>query len=341
MERIRLESDDEIPEWGYLPAEQYLIRHWNPAPSPESPDQQRERLLDEFLALDEIPEELDPTRFGTRSFEHDPQARIPTEEEIASILRPWRSDLMRLRAWKLWKQGADDDQPVLIRTYYDPNDDKRVEHWKTIGDYWAEQTYWSFLDDSKLFDFGGSTVVDWRRVLHVLPELCNPVDRYSRRISPQWLCGFWTRFKEGLDTVKRAYPTRWRNDLNLLLTENDAAISLLYFLSTSQMLIADRESFQTDRFLLVLLDAKQNVTLQCRIEITEDRLDCLSTEWGLREHPMEFEDEVSIGPGYLVDSEPGKELYQWTKQDLEGDPASDVQRVSAVISHMDVNQSQI
>jgi hypothetical protein len=107
------------------------------------------------------------------------------------------------------------------------------------------------------------------------------------------------------------------------------------------MLIADRETFQTDRFLLVLLDAKQNVTLQCRIEITEDRLDCLSTEWGLREHPMEFEDEVTIGSAYLVDGELGKDLYQWTKQDLEVDPATDVHRVSDSVSHMDVDLSQI
>ncbi|CEN62745.1 hypothetical protein ASPCAL09376 [Aspergillus calidoustus] len=334
MEPIRLGLGDEIPGWGYLPAEQYLIRHWNPA-SPESPDQQRESLIQEFLSLDEIPKELDATRFGTRPFNQDPQARTPTKEEIATILRPWRSDMMRVRAWKLWKQGADYGHPVLLRTYYDPNHDDRVECWTPLGEYWAGQTYWSFLDDRRLFDFEGNNL-DWKRVFHVLPEISKLDTRYSRLRNMDLYPEFRTNFKDSLDTVKRAYPTQWRNNLNLLLTENDAAISLLYFLSTTQMLIADRKSFQTDQFLLVLLDAKQNVTMQCRIEITEERLDCLSTEWGLRELPMELEDQVTIGPEYLVDGEQGKVLYQWTKQDLEGDPASDVEGATTGASHIDI-----
>ncbi|KAJ0415248.1 hypothetical protein BJY00DRAFT_318009 [Aspergillus carlsbadensis] len=334
MDPVRLGFGDEIPGWGYLPAEQYLIGHWNPA-SPESPDGQRERLIQEFLNLDEIPEELDPTRFGSRPFKKDPQARTPTEDEIARILRPWRSEMMRVRAWKLWKEGADDDQPVLLRTYYDPDYDQRVKNWANIGEYWKEQAYWSFLDDAQLFDFEGRNV-DWRRVFLVLPELSKLDTRYSRVRNMDLYPEFRLDFKDGLDDVKRGYATRWRKDRNLLLTENYGAISLLYFVSTTQMLIADREAFETDKFLLIFLDARQNVTMQCRIESTEERLDCLATEWALRKDPMELGDEVTIGPGYRVDGEQGKELYQWTEEDLEGDPASDVERVADGVSHMDV-----
>ncbi|KAL2809929.1 hypothetical protein BJX63DRAFT_331800 [Aspergillus granulosus] len=54
-----------LPCWGRLPVEQYLIRHWDHVSS-EPVNQQRLRLIHEYIHLDEIPKEWDPTEFGER-----------------------------------------------------------------------------------------------------------------------------------------------------------------------------------------------------------------------------------------------------------------------------------
>ncbi|KAL2812601.1 hypothetical protein BJX63DRAFT_443392 [Aspergillus granulosus] len=283
---------DSIPEWGQLPAEQYLIRHWDPT-SPESTDQQRE---------------LDPMAFGSKPWN---RGQIPTEKEIANILRLWRSDQMRRRAWILWRAGGDDNQPVLLP----------LKSWATLGDYYSEGSDWSISDDPQLLNFN-STDSEWPHVFYILPELSKPGNSYSRVRD-------WERF---------TYPTTWRSDPNLLITKNYAVICLLYIISTTQVLVADKETFQTNQLLLVPLDAKQNITMQGHIDITEERLDQLSADWGQREHMIEVCEEGTIGEGYLVNGEPGRELYQWTKQDLEDDPPPtfDVSRVADGVSRMDV-----
>ncbi|KAL4747542.1 hypothetical protein BDW72DRAFT_209493 [Aspergillus terricola var. indicus] len=291
---MSLSPQDEVPAWGQLPAEQYLIRHWDSA-SPESPGQQRTHLIKDFLNLDQMPEELDPTWLGNRPWERSPQTRTPTKEEIVTILRPWRSDRLRITAWKLWKEGADDDQPVLLRTYYDAGDDDRVKGWATLSEYYQE-------------------VSQWAQVFNILPELSKIGERYSRCVNSQWIGPFLTDFKDGLDAVKRQFPT-WRRNFDLLVTENPRQAPC--YIS---------ETFKTDKLLLVFLDAKQNITMQGRIEITEERFDQLSVDWGLRKHPDDVCDEGTIGEGYLVNGEAGKQLYQWTEQDLQGDPVSDVAR---------------
>ncbi|KAL2816083.1 hypothetical protein BJX63DRAFT_441799 [Aspergillus granulosus] len=217
---------------------------------------------------------------------------------------------------------GDDNQPVLLRTYYDPSDDERVKNWATLSDYYSEGSDWSILDDPQLFSFN-STDSEWLRVFFILPELPKTA----------------TDFRDGLDYVKQDYHTTWRNDPNLLITRNYGAISLLYVISTTQVLVADKETFQTDQLRLVLLDAKQNITMQGRIDIAAERLDQLRVDWGQREHPTEVCEEGTIGERYLVNGEPGRELYQWTKQDLEDDPTSGVSRVADGVSHKDIKIS--
>ncbi|THC97636.1 hypothetical protein EYZ11_002862 [Aspergillus tanneri] len=77
------EVDDYPPPWGTIIIEQYLIRNWSYS-SPKEPNQQRQRLIQEFLEMEDVPE--------TWEFFKDPPPRLPTEEEINVILRPWRSD---------------------------------------------------------------------------------------------------------------------------------------------------------------------------------------------------------------------------------------------------------
>ncbi|CEN60231.1 hypothetical protein ASPCAL02672 [Aspergillus calidoustus] len=323
-------SSDELPRWGQLPTEQYLIRHWDPS-SPESADQQRARLIKEFLRLDPIPRDIWFTEYETAPADGGP--RIPTEEEIANILRPWRSDLMRYRAWKLWQKGHDKENPVIIRTYYDPDDDERVESWANLSEEYEDVSHWSILDDPELFNFEGS---DWRQVFYILPELSKLADGYARHRNWALHNEHQANFKKELNEVKRKYPTRWRSDLNLLVTENVETRPLLHYNSTTQVLIADKEAFQTDQFLLVLLDAKQNITMQARIDISEERLTLCSLDWFRRYTPTEMDEPGTIGEAFFVDGEPGKELYQWTKQYLEDDPISDVSGVTNDVSRSDV-----
>lgn len=65
--------------------------------------------------MDEIPREWDPVNYGA------PPPRMPTVEEIDLILRPWRSDELRKKAWQMLESGA--LAPIFLRTHYDPKDD--------------------------------------------------------------------------------------------------------------------------------------------------------------------------------------------------------------------------
>jgi hypothetical protein len=67
------------------------------------------------MQLDSIPKEWDPAEHGMYP-ERQP-TRFPTEDEIDTILRPWRSDDMRRRAWQIWC-GANSEASVMLRTYY-------------------------------------------------------------------------------------------------------------------------------------------------------------------------------------------------------------------------------
>jgi hypothetical protein len=44
----------------------------------------------------------------------------------------------------------------------------------------------------------------------------------------------------------------------------------------------------------------------------------------------------TIGEAFLMDGEAGKELYQWTKQDLEGDPISNILEATDDVSRLNV-----
>ncbi|KAL4862386.1 hypothetical protein BDV12DRAFT_190452 [Aspergillus spectabilis] len=285
---------DYLPSWGQLPVEQYLIESWNPV-STEQPPTQRARLSDWY-----------PTHGAT-----DPDAqpaRVPTEEEISTILRPWRSDNIRRQAWRVWQvyTNAGGNNPLLLRTWYDPADDERVESWATLSEEFADDADWAILDDRAVFDFGADTPPgyvrrkDWRA----------DMDDYT----------LYSRFKEGLNAVKRSNPS-WRNDLNILVKRNAAARGFLHLVSRSCILIADKETFETDHFLLAYLDAKGRVTMQGRILVDEDRLTQVSLEWFEQRPPIEVFEKGRLGAEYVVaaGNEGDREVYYWTRGDLEDD----------------------
>ncbi|KAJ0361675.1 hypothetical protein COL26b_013649 [Colletotrichum chrysophilum] len=164
------------PPWGSFPAEQYLIRKWNPS-SNLSPNDQIRELIRSFMTMDEIPAEWRAGRNGTIS-------RIPTTEEVREILQPWRPDKIRKIADQLLHETC--DNLVVLRTCYDSEGgDEKMQQLITQEEdadgmgFLHEELWWRYLDDRELFDFGD----DWSRVFDLLPELVGHSGR-RRSIEP-------------------------------------------------------------------------------------------------------------------------------------------------------------
>ncbi|KAK1142219.1 hypothetical protein N8T08_008145 [Aspergillus melleus] len=287
---------DYPPSWGQLPVEQYLIESWNPA-STEQPSTQRARLVKQFLNIDHFNADWDPTCGGTNP---DAQpVRVPTEEDISIILRPWRSDDIRRRAWRVWEAYANTggNNPVLLRTWYNSKDDERVKSCATLSEFLEDDADWAILDNPAVFNFGTGP---WQQVLEIIPEIAARLfqdDQWVRRKDWRVNNRFYSRFKEELNAVKRSNPS-------------------------SYILIADKKTFKTDHFLLAYLDAKGRVTMQGRILVNEDRLTEVSLERFQAIPPMEVFDDGELGPDYIVaaGNAGDREVYYWTREDLEGDP---------------------
>jgi hypothetical protein len=135
-------------------------RYWD-FTSTESPNQQRLRLIRQFTDLDEIPREWDPVNYGI------PPPGMPTAKEIEVILRPWRSDELRQKAWQILESG--NTVPIFLRTHYKSGDDEKMEEWVNASQEFDNQAWWACLNDATLFNFG----VDWQRV-YIMPEAAVP-----------------------------------------------------------------------------------------------------------------------------------------------------------------------
>ncbi|KAL4936503.1 hypothetical protein BDV06DRAFT_227828 [Aspergillus oleicola] len=303
---------DYIPEWGKLPVEQYLI---DPA-SPETTEHQRKTLISQFLQLDEIPREWDCTNFGDNT--SAAPSRIPTEDEVAHILQPWRSQKLRNVAWKIWTSAK--QQPLILRTYYSPEHDKLVEGWYEISGSYEDEAWWSILNDKEVFDFGEN----WKRLFYILPEAARDQDSHRRTTDEEFLKDPRAIFKDSLGEAKRFandYGGSWKDDLNAsLLQQNRDAWGLLLINSIWYIFVADEETFRTNLLLLVYYDAKQNVVAQGRLPIDMEYIEQTTMFWERGIPSMNAFEEGSIGEKYLIDGEIGRELYQLTKEDLEDEP---------------------
>ncbi|KAL4936275.1 hypothetical protein BDV06DRAFT_228037 [Aspergillus oleicola] len=108
-----------------------------------------------------------------------------------------------------------------------------------------------------------------------------------------------------------------------VLDENNAAArGFLNIVSMSYILIADKETFETDHFLLAYLDAKERLTMQGQILVDGDRLSKVSLEWFEQRPPIKVFEEGRLGAEYVVaaGNEGDRELYYWTRGNLEDDP---------------------
>lgn len=55
---------------------------------------------------------------------------------------------MRRRAWRIWQvyTNGGGNNPLLLRTWYNPADNKRVESWATLSEEFADDADWAILD---------------------------------------------------------------------------------------------------------------------------------------------------------------------------------------------------
>ena len=280
-------------------------RFWDYS-SPETAEQQRLRLIHQFLNLDEINRDWDPTDHTWGDL--DETSRIPTTEEIDIILRPWQPDHIRMKAWQIW--GADNSQPIMLRTHYDPKNDEVVLQWPELSEEFGDGAWWAILNDPELFNFG----VQWWLVFDLLPEAAGPTQEYSRLPSPELTRSYGESLREYLQVVKRTEPNRWRENRDQCI--ETAASDLLRSISETYILVADRETIETDKLRLVYIDGKRNVVQETRIDFDGQTLDVIIIEWYKLSLPHTLWEEGTIGEEYRGNGELGKKLYQLDEADL-------------------------
>ena len=295
-------------------------RHWDYSSS-ESVDDQRKRLVREYMQLEEIPKEWDLEAQFAEYSERQPE-RIPTVEEVAIILRPWRSDDMRKKAWHLWA-GENFLAPVMLRTYYKNGSagDQKIAEYADTSDNYAESADWAVLDDAELFSYGS----DWKQLLSVLPEIIGFSTVYQRAPLQAKLDRDLPNLKGAFTRAKREYPG-WKQDVNLLLNGNGYARDLLCAVSMGWLWIVDKEAFETDKLLVVYLDLKQNITVQGRMDVDQGDMDEILLKWYDRVPPGPIFDEGTVGDTYRLDTESGREFFRLTESDLEGEAGSEYMR---------------
>lgn len=316
-----MSKDDRYsPKWGELPVEQYLLarssyrlyillskianilqRYWD-FTATESPDQQRLRLIQQFIDLDEIPREWDPVNYGA------PPPRMPTAEEIDTVLRPWRPDELRQKAWQIWESG--NDVPIFLRVHYDPEDDGKMEEWVGASEEFENQAWWACLDDATLFNFSS----DWQRVYDIMPESVSGA-AYKRYPSPEVVEMARTQFKTSLNKAKQNEPGRWREDPHRFI-ELEAA-HLLRTVAASYILVADQEAFKTGGQLrLVYVDGKRNVIRETRVEAGAQTITDVIMDWDQLNLPPDLWEEGTVGDRYQVTGDLGREVYQLSEADM-------------------------
>ena len=274
--------------------------------------------MQKYMQLDSIPKEWDPAEHGMYP-ERQPK-RIPTEYEIDNILRPWRSDDMRRRAWQIWC-GANSEVPVMLRTHYGgssnpaqgqhSDDDTKMVEFTECSELYAMGANWSVLNNAHLFNLGA----DWKQVFYILPEIAGCKRDYGRTIDLERLDRKFAGLETAFDEAKSEHPD-WKQDWNLLLEGNFVARRLLFTATISWIWIVDRETFETEQLLVVYFDRNQNVTVQGRMEFDQGYLDELTLNWYEGAPPGTVIEEGSVGDTYRLDTESGRRFFRLTDSDL-------------------------
>lgn len=332
------DSDKTGPAWGRLLIEQYFIvrlyryhfllqpgylakslkLNWDFS-STETPDQQRNRLVTDFLNLNilpltwfEIPEDL-PAQGSASGF------RLPTTEEINVILRPYRCEKLR---WYAMDPYPDNLCPYLLRTYYSASKDQRakdnaqMEEWidtETFG----EEAEWAVLDSEDLFNFGPAPD-SWRRIYDILPELAGPLliqpfcssdgELLVKRVSEpsdDIFKNMYRYFKRDLAIAKADDPAAWLHERNSVI--ESTATPLQKVATSTYMFVADEEAFRTGRLLVLYLDGFRRVIREGRVDGELDDIGSIIGTWMETNDLLEY---ATLSERYRVDGDLGRKLYQ-------------------------------
>ncbi|RYP18317.1 hypothetical protein DL765_004037 [Monosporascus sp. GIB2] len=292
------------PPWGSLPAEQFLIRNWDPASS-LAPDEQRRTLIRAFLSMESVPPEwCSKANNGNIS-------RVPTESEVLSILAPWRPLSLRKVAAHIWQ-----DRPegvIILRTYYGNDDEAaaKFEEWLDremgiCGSNYEEDNWWRILDDREHFNLPDD---EWHRVFDVLPELVG----YSGQ--PRLpIAEMLAEARRRADYKRSAHPDLIDENYYSSLSQTNILEDLVLDEAQERWLaIANRDSFESedenkiDRFRL-MLDGYGNIVKESDIwpeEIpvlvnTSDRGQFRDSRWWVF---------GVVGPRYKHDGDIGSALF--------------------------------
>lgn len=269
----------------------------------ETPERQRHRLIGEFLALKEIPK----TWYSRQ--------RVPRFDEIETIFRPWRSDDLRQKASKIWHPSGSGG-PILLRTYYDPDDDPIMRIWVRAEPLFCNEAWWSCLDNANLFNFGP----DWKHVYEILPELSGPTMQdgdltIRHKRLPHNAFFLRENFKSILRKRKDLFPDEWREDKHNMIY--DAASELQYYgLCEMCIILADRQAFETGCPLLLFMDSARNIIRHARFMMDRYSMREIITDWKERNRLPWLWEQSHIGERYLVDGDLGRDLYRLTEDEL-------------------------
>ncbi|KAJ6022826.1 hypothetical protein N7499_008145 [Penicillium canescens] len=236
---------------------------------------------------------------------------MPTVEEIDTVLRPWRSDELRQKAWQILESG--NAVPIFLRSYYNPEDDEKMEEWVDASEEFRNQAWWACLNDATLFNFG----FDWQRVYDIMPEVAGPVSDagYTRYPSPEIVEMSRTQFRTSLRKTKQSEPHRWREDPDRFI-EFEAA-DLLRTVAAAYILVADQKAFETGgQVRLIYVDGKRNVIQETRVEADAQTITDVIMDWDQLNLPPDLWEEGTIGDRYRVNRDLGRELYQLSEVDM-------------------------
>ncbi|CAG8130201.1 unnamed protein product [Penicillium salamii] len=301
------------PPWGTLAVEQYLITNWNNS-STKTPDQQRQILVTEFLDMEFIPlewaEDWDSLPAGI-----DPP-RAPTTEEVDTILRPYRSDVLRWHAMNLFN---DQTCPALLRTHYCTDEEEKARHDDLMSE-WVDsdpiesEAWWAVLNNADLFNFGS----EWRRVYEILPELAGPLEpevddrmRIPRARKADDLETFRSDLKTQIAEAKEEAPEAWRDDRDTII--DSLAIGLQKCATRTYLILADEEAFRSGSLYVLYLDGFRNVIREGRMDPEIHDLFGVIGTWM---ETNEFLEGSTVGEKYRANAELGRELYQLTEEEL-------------------------
>ncbi|KAB8227328.1 uncharacterized protein BDW43DRAFT_316915 [Aspergillus alliaceus] len=171
------------------------------------------------------------------------------------------------------------DEPIFLRTHYDPDGDEKTEKWVSDA-----------CTNSSLKWLLHHTAVHQTIACH---GISMPPERSSRT---------------GLARKKHNKPDKWREDPHHF-TEI-AAAGLLRTVAAMYLPIADQGAFDTKGHLrLIYLDCKRNISKETSVEPDEVTNSDVIMEWFIRATPPESWEEGTTGDRYRIKGDLTRELY--------------------------------